>query len=189
MGRLAVRGFVVVVVVCLSSACWGGGRVGGPPAGMATGGARMVRSRRDLAIPRTQKLPFKGFVKGFAKHTHLEAKEEMGDYSYGELSPIAYRQNTFAASFHRLGDCQRVLASWGLFAARSHGRTRFLMLSPQREARKSPDFWCSRAMFFLRGGGRTFQPPTRPRPSPSPPPHSYRQTPGVSYPPSTRKLT
>ena len=71
----------------LSSACWGGGRVGGPPAGMATGGARMVRSRRDLAIPRTQKLPFKGF----AKHTHLEAKEEMGDYSDGELSPIAYR--------------------------------------------------------------------------------------------------
>ena len=136
----------------LSSACWGGGRVGGPPAGMATGGARMVRSRRDLAIPRTQKLPFKGFVKGFAKHTHLEAKEEMGDYYRGNFSPIAYMQKTLAASFHRLGECQRVLACWGLSTARSHGRTRFLMLSLQREARKSPDFWCSRAMFFLRGG-------------------------------------
>ena len=153
-----------MLLFVVSSACWGGERVGGPPAGMATGGARMVRSRRDLAIPRTQELPFKGF----AKRTHLEAKEEMGDYYRGNFSPIAYMQKTLAASFHRLGECQRVLASWGLSTARSHGRTRFLMLSLQREARKSPDFWCSRAMFFLRGGVRTFQPPTRPRPSPPP---------------------
>ena len=152
--------------------------MGGPPAGMA----RMGRSRRGLAIPRTQKLPFKGFAKGFAKHTHLEAKEEMGDYYRGNFSPIAYMQKTLAASFHRLGECQRVLACWGLSTARSHGRTRFLMLSLQREARKSPALWCSRAMFFLREGVRTFQPPT-PAPAlpPPPPPHSYRQTPGVSY--------
>ena len=50
VGRLVVPGFVFVVscrVVCLPG-LWAGG--GGAPAGMATGGARMVRSRRDLAF-------------------------------------------------------------------------------------------------------------------------------------------